>query len=201
MKIKTTNIHGKQYVEVPERIHHFWLQNPNWSLKSEVLNICFETGNVLMKAWVEDENGVVKAVGHAHEFQANKKATVNSTSYVENCETSAYGRALGIKGVGSREGIASAEEVNGAISMKKEMDKAPVSEPVSEPVDDRVTKMVKAFAKLGVTEEELEEWLGHPIKYVTDAEIDSLKGHYRTLMDAAEPEGAGELNQKFPKVA
>lgn len=197
MKIKTTNIHGKDYVEVPERIHHFWLQNPNWSLKSEVLNICFETGNVLMKAWVEDENGVVKAVGHAHEFQANKKATVNSTSYVENCETSAYGRALGIKGVGSREGIASAEEVNGAISMKKEIDKAPMSEPV----DDRVTKMVKAFAKIGVTEEELEEWLGHPIKYVTDTEINSLQGHYRTLMVVSEPEGAGELNQKFPKVA
>ena len=55
MKIKTTKLHGKDYVEVPERIHHFWLQNPKWSLKSEVLKICFETGNVLFKAWVEDE--------------------------------------------------------------------------------------------------------------------------------------------------
>ena len=197
MKIKTTNLHGKDYVEVPERIHHFWLQNPKWALKSEVLKICFETGNVLMKAWVEDENGVVKAVGHAHEFQANKKATVNSTSYVENCETSAYGRALGIKGVGSREGIASAEEVNRAIEMEKEM--ADDTQQVD--LHDQITKMLGAFTKVGVSQEMLEYRIGHPIGDSTEKEMDELRSYYRSLVEVAEPEGAGELNEKFPKVA
>ncbi len=72
-KVKTTNIHGKDYVEVPERIYHFWRLHPEWSLKSQLEKVCFETGNVIFKCWVEDENGKVKAVGHAHEFQANKK--------------------------------------------------------------------------------------------------------------------------------
>ena len=61
--------------------------------------------------------------------------------------------------------------------------------------------MVGAFAQLGVTEEELEEWLGHPVKYVTEEEIQSLKLHYRELNTGGDPVGAGELNQKFPKVA
>jgi len=197
MKIKTTKLHGKDYVEVPERIHHFWLQNPKWSLKSEVLKICFETGNVLFKAWVEDETGKVRAVGHAHEFQANKKATVNSTSYVENCETSAYGRALGIKGVGSREGIASAEEVNRAIEMEKEM--ADDTQQVD--LHDQITKMLGAFTKVGVSQEMLEYRIGHPIGDSTEKEMDELRSYYRSLVEVAEPEGAGELNEKFPKVA
>ena len=192
MKIKTTKLHGKDYVEVPERIHHFWLQNPNWSLKSEVLEICFETGNVLIKAWVEDENGVVKAVGHAHEFQANKKATVNSTSYVENCETSAYGRALGIKGIGSREGIASAEEVNGAIEKQKEMNSDP-EEAASMP-EFRIDKMVSAFDKIGVTQEMLEDQLGHSIIDCTDSEINDLQEYYREVRGKPEV-----LNEKFKK--
>ena len=155
-KVKTTNIHGKEYVEVPERVYHFWRLHPEWSLKSEVVQVCFETGNVLIKAWVEDENGKVRAVGHAHEFQANKKATVNMTSFVENCETSALGRALGFKGIGSRDGIASAEEVRGAIEKGNEiknLGKLP----------DQVNKMILAFGDLGITEHDLADRLGNSL--------------------------------------
>ena len=170
-KVKTTNIHGKEYVEVPERIYHFWRLHPEWSLKSQLEKVCFETGNVIFKCWVEDENGKVKAVGHAHEFQANKKATVNLTSFVENCETSAYGRALGVKGIGSRDGIASAEEVRGAIEKGNEiktLDKLP----------EQVNKMIQAFAGLGVTQDDLVERLGHSLEGVTPNEIEDLKKYY-----------------------
>ena len=38
-------------------------------------------------------SGEVIAQGHAHEVQGS--SNINKTSYVENCETSAVGRALG----------------------------------------------------------------------------------------------------------
>ena len=173
-KVKTTNIHGKEYVEVPERIYHFWRLHPEWSLKSQLEKVCFETGNVIFKCWVEDENGKVKAVGHAHEFQANKKATVNLTSFVENCETSAYGRALGFKGIGSRDGIASAEEVRGAIEKGNEiknLGKLP----------DQVNKMILAFGDLGITEHDLADRLGHSLEKITPNEITELKDYYRSV--------------------
>ena len=187
-KVKTTNIHGKEYVEVPERIYHFWRLHPEWSLKSQLEKVCFETGNVIFKCWVEDENGKVKAVGHAHEFQANKKATVNLTSFVENCETSASGRALGVKGIGSRDGIASAEEVRGAIEKGNEiktLDKLP----------EQVNKMIQAFAGLGVTQDDLVERLGHSLEGVTPNEIEDLKKYYSEVKKNEST--ADTLNRKF----
>ena len=41
---------------------------------------------------------------------------INKTSYVENCETSAWGRALGNLGIGLDTSVASADEVKNAIA-------------------------------------------------------------------------------------
>ena len=50
--------------------------------------------------------------GHAEEYRHS--SDVNETSALENCETSALGRALAFLGYGSANSIASAEEVIGA---------------------------------------------------------------------------------------
>jgi hypothetical protein len=52
-------------------------------------------------------------------------SNINKTSYVENCETSAIGRALAMLGIGIDTSIASANEVSDAIA-KQEEDSAPV---------------------------------------------------------------------------
>jgi len=62
-----------------------------------------------MTATIKDEHGRVLATGHAFEKKAS--TFINQTSYIENCETSAVGRALGILGIGVDTAIASAEEV------------------------------------------------------------------------------------------
>ena len=49
---------------------------------------------------------------------------VNKTSYIENCETSAWGRALGNLGIGINESIASAEEVVSAVNEEKNYDES-----------------------------------------------------------------------------
>ena len=120
-KIKTTKIGQKDYVDVSERIMSFWELHPDWAILTSIEQVDLETGVVIIKAWVEDEKGRVRSTGHAHEFQADKKSRVNMTSFVENCETSAIGRALGTLGVGTEYGIASAFEVQNAKDKEAEM--------------------------------------------------------------------------------
>jgi len=64
-------------------------------------------GVVLMQAVVKDESGRTIATGHA--LEKKDSTFINQTSYIENCETSAVGRALGILGIGVDTAIASAE--------------------------------------------------------------------------------------------
>ena len=120
-KIKTTKIGQKDYVDVSERILFFWELHPDWSILTSIEEVSLETGVVIIKAWGEDEKGRIKSTGHAHEFQADKKSRVNMTSFVENCETSAIGRALGTLGIGTEYGIASAFEVKLAKEKEAEM--------------------------------------------------------------------------------
>ena len=120
-KIKTHKIGQNEYVDVSERIKHFWELHPDWSILTRIENIDLESGVVVIKAYVDDENGRPRSVGHAHEFQADKKSRVNMTSFVENCETSAIGRALGTLGIGTEHGIASAFEVQLAKDKEAEM--------------------------------------------------------------------------------
>jgi hypothetical protein len=54
------------------------------------------------------------ATGTAYEKE--NSTFINKTSYIENCETSAIGRALGIAGFGIDTSVASAEEVQNAIA-------------------------------------------------------------------------------------
>ena len=120
-KIRTTKIGQKDYVDVSERVIAFWELHPKWSLRSGIHHFNEDTGTVLIHAWVTDETGKIRSDGHAYEFQADKKSRVNMTSFVENCETSALGRALGIKGLGTEYGIASANEVRNAKDKEAEM--------------------------------------------------------------------------------
>ena len=109
--MKTTDIKGRPYVEVNERLKYFRENFKNWSLESEILSV--ENGVCIMKATIKDENGIIRATGHAYEKEDS--SFINKTSYIENCETSAWGRALGNLGIGIDTSVASAEEVQNAI--------------------------------------------------------------------------------------
>ena len=111
--IKTTNIRGKAYVEVSERVRVFHRIYPKGKIVTEL--IYGEGGHYIMKATVYPDSNCEKRyfTGHAHEDEA--KGQINNTSAIENCETSATGRALGLLGLGSELSIASAEEVQNAI--------------------------------------------------------------------------------------
>ena len=110
-EIKTTDIKGKDYAEVPQRIKAFRSVCPNGAIVTELLSC--ENGMCIFKASVYDEKQVLIGTGTAYEREDS--SFINKTSYIENCETSAVGRALGMCGFGIDVSVASAEEVQNAM--------------------------------------------------------------------------------------
>ena len=110
-QIRTTDIKGKDYAEVNQRIKAFRMVYPQGSIPTEIVSI--DNGVVIMKASVLTDDGRLLATGTAYEKEDS--TCINKTSYIENCETSAVGRALGIAGFGIDVSVASAEEVQNAI--------------------------------------------------------------------------------------
>jgi hypothetical protein len=121
MKMDTgvIKIHGKEYQTVALRVQKFRETNPHWQIYSELLKA--DDQAVIIRVDICDQDGKHIASGHAEEFRAASK--INSTSALENCETSALGRALAAAGFGGTE-FASANEVQGAIALQADKMKA-----------------------------------------------------------------------------
>lgn len=109
--IKTASIQGKEYAEVNQRIKAFRSLCPGGAILTEMLSC--ENGVCIFKASVYDEEMRILGTGTAYEKEGS--SFINKTSYIENCETSAVGRALGMCGFGIDTSIASSEEVQNAI--------------------------------------------------------------------------------------
>lgn len=120
----STNIKGKDYVEVNQRIKAFRKLYPEGFIDTEIVSN--ENGVVVMLAEVgyykeifldDGKNFFRKVVlGTGHAYEKEDSSFINKTSYIENCETSAVGRALGMLGLGVDTSVASAEEVRNAIN-------------------------------------------------------------------------------------
>ena len=80
------------YETVDERLEKFWKQYPDGRISTEIELITDD--RCIVKAYIYKTflDGVAFATGIAEERSADRG--VNSTSFVENCESSAIGRAL-----------------------------------------------------------------------------------------------------------
>ena len=137
--MNTINFKGKPYVMVNERIKYFRENFPAWSLESEITY--FENGMIVIKATIKDENRRTIATGHA--FEKESSSYINKTSYVENCETSAWGRALGCLNIGIDTSVASYEEIVTAVLEQEDR------KPVVETENDELANETKtAFREL-----------------------------------------------------
>jgi len=108
MDLPTIDIKGKKYVEVKERVKYFRENYPDHALITVIVEL--NEKFCVMRADVVSAAGVV-ATGHAREM--NGDSIINKKSYIENCETSAWGRALANMGIGITAGIASGDEMRG----------------------------------------------------------------------------------------
>lgn len=130
-KLKTVNIKGNEYVTVNVRLlEAHKLYGDRMSIISDIVHC--DDNSVRVKSVVRIETDKINAntgepiyrvyTGHAEELRA--EGYINKTSALENCETSAIGRALGILGIGIEEGIASKEEIDIAESKKSYLPKS-----------------------------------------------------------------------------
>ena len=113
--MKTIDIKGKPYITVNERLKYFREKYPEFSLLSEMLKN--EDGVVIFRATIYNKSRDAVATGFAYEKEGS--SFINKTSYIENCETSAWGRALGNFGIGIDTSVASADEVQNAIKQQE----------------------------------------------------------------------------------
>ena len=154
--IRTTDIKGKEYAEVNQRIKAFRMVYPTGFINTNIFEL--KDGVVTIRAEVGfyDENGNIRVLGKGTAYEKENSSFINKTSYIENCETSAVGRALGMAGFGIDTSVASYEEVANAIENQKKAEpitgkeviklKTLIEEyPANEPYDTRVEKICQAY--------------------------------------------------------
>lgn len=109
-EIASMKVGNGNYAKVSERVKAYRKVYPTGTIETEIENITEE--EVRIKAVVTDENNKIIATGRAtEEKKAKGKMTINLTDMIENCETSAVGRALGFAGFGIDQEIASGEDM------------------------------------------------------------------------------------------
>ena len=119
------NIHGKQYATVAHRLQQFRKEYPKAQI---VTKLHSDDGKkVIMNAFIRIDERIL-ATGWAEEVRGS--SNINRTSALENCETSAIGRALAIAGFDTSGSIASAEEVSQAIEQQKQQIALPNTKPL-----------------------------------------------------------------------
>lgn len=132
-EMKMLDLKGKDYAMVPERVTAFRKLYPEGLITTEIIE--HDGTTVLMQAkagYYDGSTFVLLGTGLAQEVKG--KGMVNGTSYIENCETSAVGRALGFLGLGiNGGGICSAEELANAITAQRQMaDEKPSKDEMAE---------------------------------------------------------------------
>ena len=159
--IRTRNIKGKEYAEVNQRVKAFRTLYPEGFITTEIL--CREGGLCIIKATVghyADGKSVILATGTAYEKEGSSQ--INRTSYIENCETSAVGRALGMAGFGIDTSIASADEMNNALLQQNTSDvqkTVQTEPPVQKPVQAEQTAPYDILQESAADSELRLKWL------------------------------------------
>lgn len=130
--LKGIDFKGKNYVMVNSRVTAFRKLFPAGFIHTDIVSL--ENGVVVMQSkagYYEDGKEIILGTGLAYEKEST--SYINKTSFIENCETSAVGRALGFLAIGNDDSICSAEELVNAIKTQeqiKEAEKAECQPPI-----------------------------------------------------------------------
>lgn len=162
-EIKTTDIKGKDYASVNERVKAFRKVYPTGKIHTSIEEI--KEDYIRIKAIISDEEDRVIATGTASEKLTGDKSKdyINMSSMVENCETSAVGRALGFAGFGVDIAVASAEdmskvETKGVYEIAKG-----IFISMEEALKQVKLTINELYKKMGMRKEDLEDFLDEKI--------------------------------------
>lgn len=168
--LKFMDIKGKLYAPVSERVKGFRFIYPNGGIVTKIISQT-ET-DITIRAEVYDERGVLIASAHASE---NKNTgNINRFSMVENCESSAVGRALGFLSIGVQDGIASAEEVTRAASKREARDTFQTCGRCGRPITDAMNSKGQTYKAEQIAQESTKKF-GMPLCMPCMIEIKTIK--------------------------
>ena len=166
---KTGETTVTKYATVNERVLAYRKVYPNRRIETEILELTEDS--IRMKATVFNDENEVLATGHAGETKAG---IINSVSMIENCETSAVGRALGFAGFGIDGGIATEQEIEKTEEYKLNNRKVEVYDKMYVAESDAITILKAAIGELmrkqGIVKQELEV----AVRNQTWTELDDL---------------------------
>lgn len=184
---ETGKVEKKGYAEVHQRIKAFRMVHPNGNIETKLTNN--ENGICVFRADIYDSEGNHLASATAQE-NIKSNSFINQYNAIENCETSAVGRALGFAGFGVDTSLASAEEIQTSMKKQEELEheaNLPMTEEQVFMIANLETKykdQLRKFYKkdiLDLTREEADSSLnslkakGIEIKTKEEAELDRKK--------------------------
>ncbi len=138
LKSKAVKIQGKDYILVSDRVLYFNETYPNGGIMTVLVSEP-SSDHIVMKAiivpdWTNPER---QFTGYSQAVVG--QGMVNKSAALENAETSAVGRALGMMGIGVIESIASADELNKALGASTTSKGNPTPTPASKPLKSAPT--------------------------------------------------------------
>ena len=127
-QLKAVDFKGKRYVMVHSKLNALrgvaedgivWGDGKgiDWGIENNIVEL--DADHAVIQCRITDETGRLRATGEAVEYRDDANSFVNKTSYLENCATSAMGRALAALGIGTEDSFASADELAVAISQQQ----------------------------------------------------------------------------------
>jgi len=155
----------KSYVEVKDRIKLYKEVYPDMCVRTDVVQTFKDGDVVIIRATIfkspEDlQSGKFHSMGIAEETR--DAGYINKTSHVENCETSAIGRAFANVGFTGSDERPSAEEMDKVKRTKaakakpkaKEVEKVEDESPATDSTEDEIIDTITGFDK----KEDLVKW-------------------------------------------
>lgn len=162
----------KDYVEVNTRIMKFYEKYPNGRILTEIVS--WNDGVIVMKATVyRDESDVIAATGHAYEKEGS--SFINKTSALENCETSACGRALAMLGFEIKKSVASREEVANAMLNQSNHTFEPNNNWTNKLSDKQISRLYAIAYSKGIDKDTVKK---HVFKKFTKDVVNMTKEEY-----------------------
>jgi hypothetical protein len=161
------NFNLNDYITVNQRIEKFYEKYPEGTIQTEMVE--HKDTFVIFKAYAyRNEDDKRPATGHAMEIDGS--SFINKTSHIENCETSAVGRALAMLGFEISKSVASQEEVANARLQQEELAK---------PIDENTANILNTIImdKGKNLEEILKYYKVKELKDLTKEQSAQLKKH------------------------
>jgi hypothetical protein len=162
---------AEDYIPVNERIGAFYAKHPEGSLQSELVELT--ESRVVMRAYAyRTPDDARPGIGYSS-LEIPGRTSFTKGSEVENCETSAWGRAIAALGFEVKRGIATAEEVRNK----------------AEPAQHAPQRHVAAAPRRSSTAVPEPEWDGLPVSHPNGTGHGTGPMTTRELLNLAEAKG------------